>query len=263
MKFITLLTDFGTKDGYPGIMKGVIWGITPDAQVADITHSVSPQNIFEGALTLQRAVPFFPPGTVHIAVVDPGVGTARRPVAARIGEHFFIGPDNGLFTPLMDKVTPEEVEIVHLDRPQFWLPQVSHVFHGRDIFAPAGAYLAGGVPLSELGSPIQDPVRLNLPVPAHIPGGWRGQVIHVDSFGNLGTNLTSEQIGSTPRWVRIAGATIKRLSQAFGDGKPGDLVALIDSDGKLSVAVVNGNAAVRLGIGAGAQVELVDPTTSQ
>ena len=147
MPVITLTTDFGEKDGFTGVLKGVIWGICPDAQIADITHSISPQNVLEGALALWRAAPFFPAGTVHIAVVDPGVGTNRRPMAARLGDYFYVGPDNGLFTPMIEDArnNNQVVEFVHLDKPKFWLKNVSHTFHGRDIFAPVGAHLANGI----------------------------------------------------------------------------------------------------------------------
>lgn len=266
MKLITLLTDFGTRDGYPGIMKGVIWTITPDAEIVDITHDIAPQNILEGALTLARTVPYYPPGTVHIAVIDPGVGTARRPIAARAGESFLVGPDNGLFSFLLQKAWKEqaEVEIVHLDQPRYWLPDVSSSFHGRDIFAPAGAHLARGVPLSELGTPIKDPVLISLPAPRRGPTGWHGEVVHIDSFGNLSTNLDRSHLPSSGAIaIRIADQTIQALSHSFGDGHPGDLVAFIDSSGKLAVAVVNGSAARRLQAGIGQPVELLEQEPSR
>jgi S-adenosylmethionine hydrolase len=259
-KFITLLTDFGVKDGYPGIMKGVIWGIVPDAQIADLTHSVSPQNILEGALTLARAVPYFPPGTVHIAVVDPGVGTERRPIAARIGDSFFVGPDNGLFTPLLEKAekTGEDIQIIHLDRPGYWLADVSAVFHGRDIFAPVGAWLANNTPLGSMGTPINDAIRIEIPAVRAIPGGFRGAVLHIDHFGNLSTNISRgllpEDTGSVR--VRYREIEIPGLVSAFGDGQPGSLAALIDSGGFLSVCAVNGNAAERLNARIGDIVEV-------
>ena len=140
MSIVTLTTDFGIKDGFTGVLKGVIWRICPGAQIADITHSIAPQNVFEGAMALYRAVPFFPTGTIHIAVVDPGVGTTRRPMAASLGGSYFVGPDNGLFTPMIEEaeLKKKEAVFVHLDNPAYWLPDVSHTFHGRDIFAPAG-----------------------------------------------------------------------------------------------------------------------------
>ena len=194
MKLISLLTDFGMKDGYVGVMKGVIWGIAPGIQIADITHDIEPQNILEGALALKRAVPYFPDGTIHLAVVDPGVGTARRAMAARIGKHFLVGPDNGLGTFLFDwaQARGESVHIVELDRPEYWLAEVGSSFHGRDMFAPAAAHLANGVPLSELGTDIGDPVRLKMPQPRRTPTGWSGEIIHIDHFGNVESNISAE-----------------------------------------------------------------------
>ncbi len=260
MKLITLLTDFGLQDGYPGIMKGVIWGIAPEVQIADLTHSIQPQNILEGALALGRAAPYFPPGTIHVGVVDPGVGTQRRAMAARIGGCFFVGPDNGLCTALLDRAAGD-VQAVQLDRPRFWLPEVSHSFHGRDIFAPVAAHLANGVALDELGSLLAEVVRLIIPQPTPLaaPGrrGWRGQVIHVDAFGNLATNFTLQHLPKvgTPR-LRIAGQEISGLASTFGEGQPGDLLAMLDSAGQVSVCEVNGSAARRLKAAAGEPVEI-------
>lgn len=264
-KLITLLTDFGLEDGYPGIMKGVILGIASDAQIVDITHLISPQNILEGALALSRAAPYFPPGTVHIAVVDPGVGTARRPIAARLGIHWFVAPDNGLLTLVHQQARQrgEPAEFVHLNQPRYWLPKVSPVFHGRDIFAPVGAHLANGTPLHALGTPISDPLQLHFPQPEPLQEarGWRGQIIAVDHFGNLVTNISAERLeGSAPLRVRFKQHTIKGLSRTFGDGHPGQLVALIDSADYLSLCLVNGSAqqATQAQIGDGVVVERQD-----
>jgi S-adenosyl-L-methionine hydrolase (adenosine-forming) len=246
MPIITLLTDFGLKDGYVGVMKGVIWSISPAAQIADLSHAISPQNVLQGALVLERTAGYFPAGTIHIAVVDPGVGTARRPIAVRLGEHTFVGPDNGLFSLVIAKAQAAHlpVSMVHLDRPEFWLAQVSRVFHGRDIFAPTGAHLANGVPLGSLGTPITDPVRLALPRPQPTADGWVGNVIDIDAFGNLQTNLLAEHLqGLEQVTVQVNHAVIKGLSQTFGDRPAGELAALIDSSGYLSIAVVNGSAA--------------------
>jgi S-adenosylmethionine hydrolase len=259
MKFITLLTDFGLQDGYTGIMRGVIYRIATDAQISDISHAIHPQNILEGSLVWYRSYAFFPEGTVHVAVVDPGVGTSRRPVAARLGKYFFVCPDNGLITPILEATenAGEPVEFVHLDQPRFWLPQVSHVFHGRDIFSPVAAHLANGVPLAELGTRITDPVRRPIPRPAALENGWHAEVITVDHFGNLNTNVNEQDIRH-PRdlRVRIAGQEIRGLSRTFGDRASGELIALIDSDHSLAIAIVNGNAARQLGIDLGEPVEI-------
>jgi len=260
MTIITLLTDFGLKDGYVGVMKGVIWGIAPRAQLADITHQIQPQNVAEGALALGRVAPYFPAGTIHLAVVDPGVGTRRRPIAARLGEQFFVGPDNGLCTVLVEQARQAEAvtQFVHLDQPHYWLPEISNVFHGRDIFSPVAAHLANGTPLSELGSPIQEPRQLEFPPPERFGTGWRGVVMHVDAFGNLATNLERQHIPAGNRLtIKIGGIQIERLAATFGEGEANQLMALFDSAGKLSICVVNGSAADRLKIDIGAPVEVL------
>jgi hypothetical protein len=260
MTIITLLTDFGLKDGYVGVMKGVIWGIAPQVQIADITHQIHPQNVAEGALALGRVAAYFPPGTIHLAVVDPGVGTQRRPIAARLGEQYFVGPDNGLSTALVEQARAVEaqVQFIQLDRPQYWLPEISKVFHGRDIFSPAAAHLAQGVPLAELGSPIQDPQLLEFPQPQRVEAGWRGAVIHVDAFGNLATNLQRRHIPAGNRLlIKIGGVQIDHLVSTFGDGEIDQLVALFDSAGMLSICLVNGSAADRLKANAGEPVEVI------
>jgi len=168
---LTLMTDFGLKDGNVGVMKGVILGIAPQTQIIDLSHTISPQDVIEAALILHRSVPYFPPGSVHVVVVDPGVGTARRPMAAELDGQYFVGPDNGLITRWLERVEREgkPARFFHLNQQQYWLPEISHVFHGRDIFAPSAAHLVTGVPLEKLGSSILDPVRLALPQPSAPP----------------------------------------------------------------------------------------------
>jgi S-adenosylmethionine hydrolase len=261
MSIITLTTDFGLKDGFVGVLKGVIWGIDPAIQIADISHQIAPQNVLEGALVLARAAPFFPPGTVHVAVVDPGVGTSRRPLAARLGTQFVVGPDNGLFTPLIEaaEASGRQVEFVQLDRPEYWLPSVSRTFHGRDIFAPVGARLAGGAPLAALGTPIRDPLKLALPRPQPTPSGWRAQVVWVDTFGNLTLDLSAADIAARPGTpvFHLGGQSARGLAQAYGDHPAGALLALIDSEGQIEIAVVNGSAAQFTGARPGQAVEVV------
>ena len=264
MSYITLITDFGLKDGNVGVMKGVIWGIAPGAQIADLSHNISPQNIPEAALVLGRSAPYFPAGTVHVVVVDPGVGTERRPIAARLGEQFFVGPDNGVLTMLLGRAEGSgwEIEIVHTDKPAYWLPEISHVFHGRDIFAPVAAHLAGGVPLGEMGTPVKDPLRLDLPQPARWDNGWRGEVIHIDHFGNISSNIRVEHLG-VPAGVVVSlcGVVVEGLVETFGERGPGELVALYGSTGNLIISVVDGDAATNLGASVGDRVavELLEP----
>jgi S-adenosylmethionine hydrolase len=257
MQYITLLTDFGLTDSYVGIMKGVIYRIASPVQITDITHSISPQNVLEGSLVLKRAYRYFPEDSIHVAVVDPGVGTHRRPLAAKIGSHYFVCPDNGLLTAVLEEAEQAglPVHLVHLDQPRYWLSKVSNVFHGRDIFAPAAAHLATGVPLEALGSPVTDPQRLDIPQPQPIEGGWRGQIIQIDHFGNLEANFSGDDLQKMgPVQVQIAGITLPGLVHTFGEGRPGELVAMIDSSDFLSICVVNGSAAQHLNVGLGEPV---------
>lgn len=259
---ITLMTDFGLKDGNVGVMKGVIWRIAPGTQIADLSHQIGPQNIAEAALVLSRSAPYFPEGTIHVVVVDPGVGTARRPIAARLGDQFYVGPDNGSLTLWLEQAESagQPVQIVVLDKPQYWLAQVSHVFHGRDIFAPSAAHLANGMALDDFGSPIDNPLRLSLPRPTRTARGLRGEVIHIDHFGNVSTNIGSAHLGQAEvSLVRLAGVEIHGLVRTFGERPPGELVALYGSTGSLIVSVVNGSAAQQLGINVGEPVEVEAP----
>ncbi len=267
MTTITLMTDFGIKDGNVGVMKGVILGIHPQAKIVDLSHMIGPQNIPDAALILARSAPFFPKGTVHVVVVDPGVGTQRRPLAARIGDWYYVGPDNGTITMLLERAPMEgwSSEFVHLDKPRYWLKDVSHVFHGRDIFAPSAAHLAEGVPLGELGSPVSDPVLLQLPKPVQIRNGWRGEVIHLDHFGNVASNIRTEHLGAMLEHrekitVRLGNTVIQGMVQTFGERPEGELVALMGSTGNLIVSVVNGNAAVRLNVHPGDPFEAIMTT---
>jgi putative phosphoesterase len=243
---LTLLTDFGITDHFTGVMKGVILKIAPHAKLVDISHTVEPQNILQAARLLAEAVPFFPPGTVHLAVVDPGVGTDRRSLAARVGDHFFVAPDNGLLTLVIQKAEAQgdDIEVVALNQPKYWLPSPSHSFHGRDIFAPAAAHLVNGLPIEKLGDLIKDPILLEPSPPQRTASGWQGEVVMVDTFGNLSTNLTAEHLlGSLESTtIEIQGHTIRGLNQTFGKAAPGTLIATIDSSGALAIAAVNGSA---------------------
>lgn len=259
MPVITLTTDFGTGDDEAGVLHGVIWKICPAASIADLSHAVTRHNILEGALLLGRIAHYFPAGSIHVGVVDPGVGTSRRGIAAQLGAQTFVGPDNGLCTLMLERAEKagEPIEIIELDNPEYWLPDVSNVFHGRDIFAPAAAHLACGLPLTRLGTRIDNPVRLAIPQPEVIPGGWRGRVLYIDAFGNLGTNLSGNLFGDRrDLQVKIAGKIIEGLVHAFGDRPSGELVALIDSSNYLSISLVNGNAAQALGIRPGDDFEV-------
>jgi S-adenosylmethionine hydrolase len=270
MSVITLMTDFGIKDGNVGVMKGVIWNICPDAQIADLSHMVGPQNIKEAALILARSAPYFPKNTVHVVVVDPGVGTKRRPMAARIGDWYYVGPDNGIITLLLERAKQENwhCEFIELDKPQFWLQNVSFVFHGRDIFSPAAAHLAKGVALNQLGTAFSDPIQIQLPKPQRTETGWRGEVIHIDHFGNIASNIRIENLGEAIQRkekivVRIQGIEINGMVDTFGERPVNDLVALLGSTGNLIVSVVNGNAAAKLGVKVGDPLEAIVPQNSK
>lgn len=256
MSIITLMTDFGLKDGNVGVMKGIILGIAPQTEIVDISHFIPPQDIGEAALILLRSAPYFPEGTIHVVVVDPGVGTERRPMAARLGTQYYVGPDNGTLTLLLEYAEDNRwpMEFVRLDQPKFWLERVSNVFHGRDIFAPVAANLARGRMLAEVGTAIGDPMRLKLPKPKRTFNGWQGEVIHIDHFGNIATNLRSEHLSDgNPKQitVHLAEVTITDLVQTFGERPPGEVVSLFGSTGNLIISVVNGNAARQLGVNVG------------
>ena len=264
MAIITLMTDFGIKDGNVGVMKGVIWGICPQAQISDLSHMIGAQNVREASLILSRSTPYFPKGTVHVVVVDPGVGTARRPMAAQIGDWFYVGPDNGTITLLLERAEKENwaCKFIQLDQMKYWLPNVSYVFHGRDIFSPVAAHLANGVSLSDLGTEFNDPVRLQLPQPQRIDNGWRGEIIHIDHFGNVASNIRVEDLGDSIQhkdkiMVKIDSIEIKGMVNTFGERAAGEVVALLGSTGNLIVSVVNGNAAVMLGVKVGDGIETI------
>lgn len=268
MKPIVLLTDFGEEDGYVGVMKGVIAGIAPAAPVIDLSHGIPAQDVMAGAITLERSVEYFPEGSIFVCVVDPGVGTPRRPIAAQIGERYFIGPDNGLITLWAQEAQKrhQSIRMVELNQPQYWLPTQSRSFHGRDVFAPSAAHLCGGVPLEALGTFIFNPIFLEIPLPAPINRGWSGHILHIDHFGNLATNIERRHLiafaadidqGIPQVRVRYGDYTINGISATFGSAKPGTLVAIIDSAGRLSIALVNGNAREYLGAQIGDTVRVI------
>ncbi len=264
MPVISLMTDFGIKDGNVGVMKGVIWSISPDARISDLSHMIQPQNIREAALILARSAPYFPEKTIHLAVIDPGVGTSRRPMAAQIGTQFYVGPDNGTISMLLEKAQQAgwKTEFIDLNNPEYWLPEVSFVFHGRDIFSPVAAHLSIGVPLKSFGTPFEDPVRLELPKPEKAASGWRGEVIHIDHFGNIASNILAENLADalkekTKISVRVGDAEIVGLVNTFSEGAVGELIALIGSTDNLIVSVVNGSALERLKVKVGDPFEVI------
>jgi S-adenosylmethionine hydrolase len=257
---ITLTTDFGQVDGYVAAMKGVILSICPQAELVDVTHQVRPQGVQQAAYLLSFAARHFSPGTVHLVVVDPGVGTERRAVAVHCGRALYVAPDNGVLSLALAQDPAREA--VHLLEPRFRLPEVSATFHGRDIFAPAAAHLACGADLREMGPPIPVSDLCSLPVsgPEAVESGtWKAVVLHVDRFGNLITNFVAGD-PAAPVIITAGEERITGLSQTFADVEPGQLVAYVGSGGYIEIAVREGSAAERLGLDVGAPVSVAEDT---
>ncbi|MDO8691612.1 MAG: SAM-dependent chlorinase/fluorinase [Dehalococcoidia bacterium] len=272
---ITLTTDFGTEDYYVGVMKGVVLGINPQARLVDLTHSVGPQQVAQGSFLLGAAFRYFPQGTVHLAVVDPGVGSARRALAVQAGGYYFVAPDNGLLTHVLAELglrstataqAPALVDLgsgvraVELTNPGFRLHPVSSTFHGRDIFAPAAAYLARGTPIGDLGDEVSSLHLFPFPQPGRERrGAVSGIVIHIDHFGNLVTNIRIDDLPPGPVEVHVGGRTIQGISVSYADAMTSAdlaLLAVAGSSGYLDIAARNGNAAVLLGVRLGQAVQV-------
>jgi S-adenosylmethionine hydrolase len=255
---ITLLTDFGTRDAYVASMKGVILGLNPEAQMVDLSHEVDPQDIRAGAFILAGAALFFPPGAIHLALVDPGVGSHRRALAARCREHYWVGPDNGLFHLIFSRAP--ELAVVSLENPAYFRPQVSATFHGRDIFAPVAAHLSLGTDLDRFGPRITDPVSLNFPAPEFTPDAIQGEIVYVDRFGNLVSNLrvaeAASWLGERGWRLRAGPLNLSGLFRTYTDAAPGEFLALEGSHGFVEIACAMDNAAHRLQAGVGLAVEI-------
>lgn len=254
---ITLLTDFGTSDGYVAAMKGVISSRAPGVPIVDISHDVPPQDVERGGAVWARAWPWFPPGSVHVCVIDPGVGTARAIIAAEARGAVFVVPDNGVLAYALEK---RDVRRVHrVEHPTLRLEPVSRTFHGRDIFAPAAAAIAMGLPLREVGpeARVADLVWPRPPRPRRRVKGdaveWHGEVIDIDHFGNATTNLDADKVlvGSDPRAaleLEIGGHTLAGLQGSYGEVAAGEALVLVGSTGRIEIAVSGGSAAKELGI---------------
>lgn len=244
MTIITLLTDFGSTDSYVAEMKGVLLTRAPGATLVDVTHQVAPGDVRAGQYVLGRAWHRFPPGTVHLAVVDPGVGTARRALAAEAAGHRFVAPDNGLLSFL-----PADARFVSLPVPASAAP----TFHGRDVFAPAAAALALGATVADLGAAVTDPIKSPLPTPRHDGTAVMGEVLYVDRFGTLVSNVPGSAVEPGVR-IRVEGTDVGALRRTFADVERGALVAFLGSGGTVEIAVRGGSAARLLGVGVGAEV---------
>ncbi len=251
MRIITLTTDFGTRDGYVAQMKGVILGIHPNATIIDATHDLEPFRVLEAAFVIRGIADHFPRGTIHVAVVDPGVGTERRGIVLQCGGSLFVGPDNGVFSFLLGDIVGNIREITNHDLMR---GQVHPTFHGRDLFAPVAAHLSLGTDPADVGRVVADPVILAIPPVRTTPGGLEGEVIHVDRFGNLCTNIESGMLERTEATVVVGENAISGIARYFGEVPGGALLALVNSFGFLEIAVNRGNAAAALGLGVHAAV---------
>lgn len=247
---ITLLTDFGLTDAYTAMMKGVILSINKNAKTIDITHNINTGAIFQAAGLLKETYRYFPEGTVHVAVVDPGVGSNRRLMAFKANNHFFVGPDNGIFCPVLDEA--EDPQIVELTEEKYFLKNVTNTFHGREVFAPAAAHISLGVDLEKLGPPLEDPVVLSLPKPYVKDKILYGQVIRIDNFGNIITNITEKHLKEfEPEEngaIQIGDVKIVGIKNVYNDVEEGELLAILNSSNLLEIAVNLGRATEYIGI---------------
>jgi len=250
------MTDFGDRDAYAGSMKGVILSVDPDIKIVDITHQAAPFNLASAAYILSTYYALYPPGTVHVAVVDPGVGGPRAPIAVAAGGYYFALPDNGLLTMVLD-ACKDGCRARLIENPELIREDVSATFHGRDIFAPAAARLATGFPFDEVGPPILRPAALESAKLSVSANAIAGSAVHIDHYGSYITNITEERMSrfeGPPLLVRIGSFTIMGLSRTFTDKQQGELLAYIGSTGHLEIAVSRGSARESIGLPAGAEV---------
>jgi S-adenosyl-L-methionine hydrolase (adenosine-forming) len=259
---VTLTTDFGLSDHFVGTLKGVILDINPETQIVDICHSVQAFDVLDGALTIVQAYSYFPAGTVHVVVVDPGVGTARRPIILSTDRHHFVAPDNGVLSLICSR--EERVHARHVTSEHYFLQPISNTFHARDIFAPIAGYLSKGVDSEKFGEEITDFVRFNAPRPKPVnPSTLRGVVLKVDRFGNLVTNITPQDAPmlfqeNPPQFKIVVGKReISELKKTYAEGEPGEVFGILGSAGFLEIAANRGAAAQVIGSGKGTEVNLV------
>jgi S-adenosylmethionine hydrolase len=254
---ITLTTDYGTSDHLVGVLKGVILSINPDVNIIDITHRVLAHDVLDGALTIGQAYKYFPPKTIHLVVVDPGVGTPRRPVLVAGDQHYFIAPDNGVLSSVYDQ--SEALYAWNITSEHYFRNPVSNTFHGRDIFAPVAAWLSKSWQSSSFGEPITDFVRFALPKPKAAGNVVKGAVLRVDHFGNLITNITAADVPALVAangkfTIRLGNGQVSKVVQTFAQGAQGEVVGIIGSSGFLEISVNKGNAARTLAAARGAEV---------
>lgn len=257
-QIITLTTDFGLQDHYVSTMKAVILGIAPEVRLVDISHDIPPQDVMAGAWVVRNSAFFFPPGTVHLVVVDPGVGTERKPVALEIMEQIFVGPDNGIFSLIANL---PEYKATNLTAEKYWKVNPSNTFHGRDVFAPVAAHLANGVSREKLGDPVEKLITYRWATPIADKAGIQGWIVHIDRFGNLISNIPEDLIGNSVNGRRVkiyVGNTIlHEIVKSYGYVEDGEPVAYIGSSGMLEIAINKGNASEMLSVKKGAQISIV------
>ena len=256
---ITLTTDFGLTDHFVGVMKGVILNINPDAEIVDLTHNINAYDIFDAAFTLAQSYRFFPSNTIHLVVVDPGVGTARRPILARTMDYKFVAPDNGVLSLIYER--EEALEVRHVTADHYFLNPVSNTFHGRDIFAPIVGWLSKGVEIDKFGDPITDFAKFSPPKPKQVSDKLlKGVVLKIDKFGNIITNLSPQDVpqlfseNPPPFKIIVNEQEITRLNLAYSMGKPSEIFAMVGSSGFLEICTNRGSAAKTLNVARGAEI---------
>ena len=255
---ITLTTDYGTNDHLVGAMKGVMLAINPEVEIVDITHGVLPFDVLDGALTVANSYKYFPPKTIHVVVVDPGVGTTRRPILAAVDQHYFVAPDNGVLSLAYDQ--SESLHVWHITARHYFRNPVSSTFHGRDIFAPVAAWLSKSWQSASFGDAITDFVRFTIPKPkAAGEKTMKGVVLRTDAFGNLMTNFKPEDVPALTATdgkfaIRVGNVQITKLSPTFAQGATGEAIAVVGSSGYVEIAMNKANAARALGVARGAEV---------
>ncbi len=252
MSIITLTSDFGAADWFVGAVKGVILGIAPTAAIIDITHGIASGDVRAGAFALAASCRFFPRRAIHVAIVDPGVGSRRGAIAVQTADYVFVGPDNGVLSLAL---RGEEIKSIHrLENQRLFLKSVSHTFHGRDIFAPVAAHLSQGTPCEELGPARHDFQKLDWPRPSKHQGGWRGEVVYIDRFGNAITNIRNEWLDLPEATISFRGKALCRLAPFYQSVTAGQPVAVPGSSGFLEIAIHGGSAAQKLGLQMGSAV---------
>ena len=258
-RIITLTTDFGLTEHYVGAMKGVIYSIDPAAQIVDITNAVQSFDILDGAMAISQTYGYFPPNAIHMVVVDPGVGSARRPILALLGQHLFLAPDNGVLSLVYER--EERASVRHITADHYFHQPVSNTFHGRDIFAPVAAYLSKGVEPAKFGEEINDYVRFVAPKPKAVaPNAWKGVVLKTDKFGNLITNITPRdipQLTSASFKITVGKAEVTNLCSSYAEGAQGEIFAILGSSGFVEISSNRGAASRLAGADKGSEVTVV------